>query len=193
VFSLHARLTALRKRLHQNPLHVSPDLGAGIVTTSAIQHAIFRGLYNPIGWPSLARALAEAEGGNGTALYLRLNDGFDLAPHDPSDNVFGRPMDVLGSGLTCSVRSLSLAASPSLSTELTRSPSQIIECADTDPAALEDTSLETLVRYMREMGNLSISGEAWAWWIAQCRRWMTEVRDVYRGPWTREDGLRKTR
>lgn len=66
-------------------------------------------------------------------------------------------------------------------------------CADTDPAALSDTSLETMIHYMREMGDLSISGEAWSWWVAQCRRWSFHARDVYRGPWSRETGLRKMR
>ena len=62
-------------------------------------------------------------------------------------------------------------------------------CSDTDHSAPEDTSLEKLVRYMREMGEISISGQAWAEWVSQCRRWSNEGVETYRGPWTLEGGM----
>jgi hypothetical protein len=195
--TLHSRLASLRSSLLVHPLPVSSLVGSGILTTSAVQHAIFRGLYSPVGWPALAEALADAERGDGTKLYSRLNGGWDLAPRDPTNNVFNRTMDVAGSGLTCSVqypRRRDAVSFPfGARAEPFVSPQQAIMCADTDLAALEDVSHETLIAYMREMGALSISGEAWSWWIAQCRRWSFRAKDVYRGPWTVADGLKKTK
>ena len=102
--SLLRRITNLREHLHENPLPVALPAGAGatVLTTSAIQHAIFRGLYAPVFWPQLAESLAAAELGDGSKIMQRLGD-WDLAEKDPTDNVFQRSMDHLGSGLTCHV------------------------------------------------------------------------------------------
>ncbi|KAM0755476.1 alpha/beta-hydrolase [Meredithblackwellia eburnea MCA 4105] len=167
--SLHARILSLRERLHMTPLPVTNPSGTGVLTASSIQHAIFRGMYAPKGWPSLALAIAQAEKGNGTLLWERLN-GWELAEKDPKENVFGRSMDRLGSGLLC----------------------HSIMCSETDPSVLTDTSPETLIRYVRDMGERSISGEPWSGWIAQCRYWSHHAKDVFRGPWTVATGFRKT-
>lgn len=68
---------------------------------------------------------------------------------------------------------------------------QAIECSDTDLDALADVSDETLIDYYREMGDIAISGQGWAYWIAACRRWKSRASEVYRGPWTLADGLKK--
>lgn len=186
--SLQARITKLRERLHADPLPVALPSGAGIITASAIQHAVFRGMYSPANWPGLAKALADAEAGDGEKLYTRLN-GWDLAEKDPVDNVFGRSMDRLGSGLLCHVS----FSDSCLRDHADLYPTQSIMCSDTDPAPMNDTTVETLITYMREMGERSISGEPWSLWVAQCRRWSSHATDVYRGPWTIANGLRKPR
>ncbi|KAK4057517.1 hypothetical protein OIO90_001586 [Microbotryomycetes sp. JL221] len=169
--SLHSRLDQLRQTLRVKPLTVVTSSGTSIVTTSDIQHTIFRNLYNPKNWPNLAKTLFEAERGNGTLMYLGLNAHVDIVPHNQTGNLFQRPMEKTGTGLTCTA----------------------IMCSDTDPVALRDHSLETLIRYIGEMGRLSISGEAWSLWIARCRRWTHKAHDVYQGPWSRQQGLRQTK
>lgn len=67
---------------------------------------------------------------------------------------------------------------------------QSITCSETSHEALADNSFTRFVQYSREMGQLSISGEAWALWIAQCRRWSHTAVDIYRGGWT---NLRRTK
>lgn len=36
------------------------------------------------------------------------------------------------------------------------------------------------------------SGSRWARWAGECRHHRTEPLEVYRGPWTKEDGLKQT-
>lgn len=76
------------------------------MTTSAVQNTIFRGLYNPKGWPELAEELAEVERGEGRRMWEKLAAGdLGLGSKDPTENVFNRSMDVTGSGLLCHVSS----------------------------------------------------------------------------------------
>lgn len=167
--SLHARLAALRARLLASPLPVShPTLGASIVTTSAVQHVLFRGLYAPARWAGLAQTLAELDAGNGTRAWESLNAGWIYKDEEGKSGVFGREMDRVGSGLVCSS----------------------IMCSETSREALSDTSLERFVEYSREMGRRSISGEAWAMWIAQCRRWSHVANDIFKPDW---DNVPKTK
>ena len=70
-------------------------------------------------------------------------------------------------------------------------PPQAIACSETDPDALSDWSIETLVKYMREMGEISISGQGFAYWPTQCRHWSFRAREAYRGPWTIHEGMPK--
>ncbi|KAK4052692.1 hypothetical protein OIV83_001979 [Microbotryomycetes sp. JL201] len=169
--SLRARIDKLRRRLRAEPLPVVTVAGTGIVKTSDIQHVIFRKLYSPKSWPVLASILANAENGNGTAMYMDLNEALDLVPRNQSDNVFARPMDKMGTGLSCSA----------------------IMCSDTDPSPLANTSKNELISYFEEMGRRSIAGEPWSLWMARCRNWPFKAKDVYRGPWSRREGLPKTR
>ncbi|KAI5480909.1 hypothetical protein MNV49_006718 [Pseudohyphozyma bogoriensis] len=166
VASIHARIDALRIALRDSPLPVAASnetLGGGLVTTSSIQHVIFRSLYAPSRWSHLASILAEAEKGNGTGIFTQLYPSWlDLSSRDQTNNPFHRYMETTGSALG----------------------HHAVACLDTDRAALSDTSLPTLVDFMKEMGRLSISGE--------CRRWSFHSNDVYRGPWSLEDGLNKT-
>ena len=89
----------MRERLHRWPLAVShPTLGSSIVTTSAVQHVIFRGLYAPARWAGLAQTLTELDRGNGTRAWESLNGGWIYHDREGKDEVFGRAMDVVGSG-----------------------------------------------------------------------------------------------
>jgi len=54
-------------------------------------------------------------------------------------------------------------------------------CSDTDSSALNDTSLSTLHSYMLELDSFSPTGNIWAMWVSQCRRWKAKAREVYRG------------
>ena len=83
-------------------------------------------------------------------------------------------------------------------------------CSDTDTRALnvrsltlslerartnlasQDTSISTLTSYVHELDSKSPTGEIWAIWVSQCRRWRHKAIEAYRGPWTVKDGLRKT-
>ncbi|KAM0786781.1 hypothetical protein ACM66B_002215 [Microbotryomycetes sp. NB124-2] len=169
--SLRVRIDRLRHKIKKDPIPVVTSSGTGIIKTSDVQHTIFRKLYSPKSWPVLASILMDAEGGNGTSMYLDLNEALNLVPQNQSDNVFGRPVDKMGTGLSCSA----------------------IMCLDTDPKPMLDDSTDTLIEYFREQGQRSIAGEPWSLWMARCRRWPFKARDVYRGPWSRRDGLRKTK
>lgn len=54
-------------------------------------------------------------------------------------------------------------------------------CSDTDTSALNGTSLTTLHSYMRELDAQSPTGNIWAMWVSQCRKWAATAREVYRG------------
>ncbi|ORY58006.1 Alpha/Beta hydrolase protein [Leucosporidium creatinivorum] len=165
-----SRVQTLIDQLRETPLPVGRSkVGPGVVTASQVQYAIFQSLYSPKTWPQLASALASLEQGNGTALYEIANvsnDELDRAK-DPLDNVFHRRM---GSGMDATAA---------------------IMCSDTSSSTLNDTSLSTLHSYMLELDALSPTGNIWAMWVSQCRRWTAKAREVYRGPWTRKEGLRK--
>ncbi|KZO94499.1 hypothetical protein CALVIDRAFT_203576 [Calocera viscosa TUFC12733] len=71
-------------------------------------------------------------------------------------------------------------------------------CSDTDRSALlppgsavPDTDF--FRTWSEELAQESVTGENWARWIGRCRWWNVTAGEVYRGPWTREEGLRKTK
>ncbi|KAK4702862.1 hypothetical protein P7C70_g3358, partial [Phenoliferia sp. Uapishka_3] len=165
------RIERLRENLRSRPFAVAKsNVGPGILTTSDIQYAIFHSLYAPKSWPKLAEALAALESGNGTLLYEMSNAANNqLARKDPLDNVYHRSM------------------------ESSTASTAAIMCSDTDSSATENSSIEEVAAYYRELGEKSITGEIWAAWITTCRQWRFKALEAYRGPWTVADGLRKTR
>ena len=50
-----------------------------------------------------------------------------------------------------------------------------------------------MLSYIHELGSKSPTGQIWALWISTCRHWSSVASEVYRGPWTKETGLRKTK
>ncbi|KZO90016.1 hypothetical protein CALVIDRAFT_531710 [Calocera viscosa TUFC12733] len=154
-------------------------LNSGILAAPDVRFAIFAALYKPMLWPGLASALSAAIAGDCSALlYLT---GFtskeDMSWRDPLDNVFHRHM----------TRALSKPVAQSA-----------IMCSDTDRttllppgSAVPDTGF--FRTWSEELAQESVTGENWARWIGRCRWWNVTAGEVYRGPWTREEGLRKTK
>ncbi|EJT99587.1 alpha/beta-hydrolase [Dacryopinax primogenitus] len=174
----------LEERLLAHPMPVAyTGLNSGILTASDVRLAIFAALYKPFAWPSLAKALAAAISGDGGPL-IDMN-GFqsldERRDRDPLDNVFHRYM----------ARPLSKPVGSPLSTEA-------IMCSDTlRSALLPPGATEPNQTYFRqwaeELALQSPTGENWARWIGRCRWWNVTAAEVYRGPWTKEEGLRKTK
>ncbi|GAA5838517.1 hypothetical protein JCM3766R1_006000 [Sporobolomyces carnicolor] len=170
---LRARLDSIYEKLIERPLAVGQSgWGPGIVTASDVHYTIFHSLYAPRYWPLLATLLSEVEQGNGTRMFETANKWTaNLCRSDPSENPFH--VSMFGSIASASV----------------------IMCGDTDPAKIRnDTSVEGLQEYMEELRERTKSpiADEWSVWISQCRRWTPEPFETYRGPWTVEDGLRKT-
>ncbi|GAA5865149.1 hypothetical protein JCM1840_003923 [Sporobolomyces johnsonii] len=171
--SLEKRIEALYEKLRMAPHPVGVSaLGPGIVTASDVQYTIFHALYSPKTWPHMAQLLASLEAGNGTAMYETAGKWTkDLARKSPFKNPFHRSMETsMASGV-------------------------VVMCGDTDPEVIrKDTSVETLWKYMRSLreDTRSPTADMWSIWISQCRHWCAEPIETYRGPWTVEDGLKKT-
>lgn len=70
-----------------------------------------------------------------------------------------------------------------------------IMCSDTDTAVLRNTSVRSMWEYMRDLAEKTRSPTAdiWTIWIMQCRHWGVKALEVYRGPWTVAEGLKKTK
>ncbi|GAA6058896.1 hypothetical protein JCM10212_002848 [Sporobolomyces blumeae] len=171
--SLKHRLETMYDNLRERPLAVgSSSAGPGIVTASDAQYAVFHSLYSPATWPKLASLLAEVDRGDGKRMFETSQEPTkDLCRRPPAKNPFHHAM--FGS----------IASSAA------------IMCGDTDPRAIQnDTSIEGLRDYIERLSEEtgSPTSEMWAMWIAQCRRWSPRPVEVYRGPWTVEDGRNKT-
>ncbi|GAA5911741.1 uncharacterized protein JCM6883_001253 [Sporobolomyces salmoneus] len=170
---LRDRLDAIYEKLKERPLAVGKsELGPGVVTASDVHYTIFHSLYAPKTWPRLASLLSDVERGNGTRMFEEANKWTsNLCRSDPSKNPFHTPM----------IGSMASAVA--------------IMCGDTEPSKIRnDTTVETLQRYMEDLRQMTESpiADEWAVWISQCRRWTPEPFETYRGPWTVKDGLNKT-
>ncbi|CAE6458789.1 unnamed protein product [Rhizoctonia solani] len=167
---LHSRLEALYARLRDEPVPVpKSSVGPGVLTASDLKQRIFRGLYTPKSWPVLARAIAEAEAGNPQLLYEEEYGIFEeLKPARGDDNIFNRYMEKIGA------------------TTITAA----IMCSDSEPA---HKSLDQYAEYIHEMGQYAPIGEIWAMWTGFCASWKIRPGQKYDGPWSVEDGLKKTR
>ncbi|KZO93929.1 alpha/beta-hydrolase [Calocera viscosa TUFC12733] len=174
---IEGRIDALADKLITSPLPVPfTGLNSGIVAASDITAAIFSSMYKPAIWPKLAKALAAAEKGDGAPL-ADLNGFSDIAamtrPTSMLDNIFNRHMGTLGGVV----------------------PSAAITCSDTDPSTmLSKPDAEDFMDYSRELEKRSVTGARWAQAIpGKCRFWNVTAREAYRGPWTVEDGFKKTK
>lgn len=65
-------------------------------------------------------------------------------------------------------------------------------CSDTDKSVFKNWTLADLQKYYQKLGSISPTGEIWANWMTHCAQWRSDASEAYRGPWTREQGLRKT-
>jgi len=149
--------------------------GSGILTASAVQQRIFGSLYKPKIWPDLAKGLAQAQEGDGTLLFEQVNQEFvDMHPKDMTKNVFNRYMETANQPLHTTAIMCGDSAS-------------INDVTEGDDGARE------LRSYFRELDKKSPTGEIWASWVSACRRWNVRPFEAYRGPWTVEDGLKKTK
>ncbi|KAJ7047237.1 hypothetical protein C8F04DRAFT_1063105 [Mycena alexandri] len=69
------RLTSLTDAVRREPIPAITSQGYGLVDYSLLRMVIFNALYTPyVSFPPLAEALAALENGNGTSLYLMLQD-----------------------------------------------------------------------------------------------------------------------
>ncbi|CAE6365629.1 unnamed protein product [Rhizoctonia solani] len=167
---LHSRLEALYSRLRDEPIPVSKSLtGPGILTASDLKQVVFRGLYSPKLWPGLAQAIANAEAGNPQLLYDREYGNYEeVKPGKGNENVFNRYVEKHGPPVTTAA----------------------IMCGDSEPA---HKSLDQYAEYIHELGKSAPIGEIWALWTGFCASWKIRPGQKYDGPWSVEDGLRKTR
>ncbi|CAE6417836.1 unnamed protein product [Rhizoctonia solani] len=65
-----------------------------------------------------------------------------------------------------------------------------IMCSDSEPA---HKSLDQYAEYIHEMSKSAPIGEIWAMWTGFCGSWKIRPGQKYDGPWSVEDGLKKTR
>ncbi|KAH8917080.1 alpha/beta-hydrolase, partial [Atractiella rhizophila] len=170
--SLHSRIADVSATLLTSPLPVATEKGVGILTASGLHSAIFSALYKPQAWPGLAKAIDEASKGNGGPLWDLSAVGEDDFVHKKwDDNIFHRPLNV-GAGLG----------------------SRLILCADTAKDVWKDFTIKGFQNYVHKMSKISSwVGEQWSLWMSECFGWDYEPFEAYRGPWTVEDGLRKTK
>ncbi|SCZ87677.1 BZ3500_MvSof-1268-A1-R1_Chr2-2g05143 [Microbotryum saponariae] len=157
--------------LNAEPVIVgSSKYGPGVVRAAQVHYKIWTALYAPKSWPVFAEALDDLIKGNGTALFELANAENDkLARTDSSDNLFHRK---------------------SIDSFWSSSP---IMCSDTDPAVAQTLSdPASMASYTQSIADISPSGAHWAQWVGACRLWSSKAREVYRGPWTVETGLKKT-
>ncbi|CAE6532461.1 unnamed protein product, partial [Rhizoctonia solani] len=174
---LHSRLESLYSRLRDQPAPVARQVvllrsltGPGVLTASDVKQAIFMGLYSPKLWPGLAEAISEAEAGNPQLLYDRQYGYFDeLKASNENENVFNRPMNK---------RSLTVTTTA-------------IMCSDSEKPAHK--SLDEFAEYIHKMDQLSPIGEILAILGRSCQTWKIRPGQRYDGPWSVEEGLKKTR
>ncbi|GAA6002949.1 hypothetical protein JCM10207_001914 [Rhodosporidiobolus poonsookiae] len=170
---LEDRYNALLERLREAPMPIGKSaVGPGTLTPSDIEYTMFHALYQPLHWPNMASLLNETDHGFGSRLYGIANVGSSkLGRHRPTrHNPFHRAWQSFPEGTAA------------------------IMCGDTDLAPLQNTSLREFGAFMKELREESRSPTAdiWAIWVSQCRHWKAKAVEAYRGPWSREKGLRKT-
>ncbi|GAA5947973.1 hypothetical protein JCM3775_001144 [Rhodotorula graminis] len=172
--ALEKRYDALLERLRDEPMPVGASaVGPGVLTASDVQYTMFHSLYAPKTWPHLAQLLADTERGNGSDLFAAANSAA-LSPSRTPSSVKHWPFRRPSGGFSSSTAA--------------------IMCSDTDPAALRNSTVRGVWDYMNELARTTRSPTAdiWTIWITQCRHWSAKALEVYRGPWTVADGLKKT-
>ncbi|SCV70430.1 BQ2448_1824 [Microbotryum intermedium] len=168
---LEEKVRKLILDLNTEPVIVGASkYGPGVVRAAQVHYKIWTALYAPKSWPVFAQALDDLIKGNGTKLYELANEGNDqLARTDSSDNLFHRK---------------------SIDSFWSSSP---IMCSDTDPAVAKTLwDATSMASYAQSIADISPSGAHWAQWVGACRFWSFKAREVYRGHWTVEKGLKKT-
>ncbi|KZT62527.1 alpha/beta-hydrolase [Calocera cornea HHB12733] len=169
--SILARFDTMVESLIEQPLPVPwGGVTSGIITASDVIQGVFRALYTPKQWPKLATALAALEAGDPYPLAADLNlPAPQGGRSDPLDNVFKRFMIKSPSSIT----------------------TEAIMCSDTDQSVAHAGAPDaaSFAEYSRELRNLSIAGENWAYWVGKCRVWNITATEAYRGPWTVEEGF----
>ncbi|KAH7335405.1 Alpha/Beta hydrolase protein [Rhizoctonia solani] len=168
---LQSRLEALYSKLRDEPIPVPKSLtGPGTLTASDAKGMVFTGLYSPRLWPGLAQAIAEAEAGNPQLLYDRAYGSFEaLKPSNGSENVFNRYMELQMLPVTISA----------------------IMCSDSEKPTPK--SLDQYAQYIHEIGKLTPVADVWAMLTGFCASWKIRPGQRYDGPWSVEEGLKKTR
>ncbi|KEP51486.1 alpha/beta-hydrolase [Rhizoctonia solani 123E] len=169
---LRSRFETLSSKLRDEPIPVPRSLtGPGILTASGLERVIFEGLYSPDTWPGVAKAIAEAEAGNPQALYNREYGRYEvLKPSKGEENVFNRYMEHQFSEVITTA----------------------IGCSDSQKS--DHKSLDEYAEYIHKAGKLAPFSEMWASrWTGFCSNWKIRPGQRYDGPWTVEDGLKKTR
>ncbi|GAA5900239.1 hypothetical protein JCM8208_002061 [Rhodotorula glutinis] len=174
--SLEERYDALLERLRDEPMPVGKSaVGPGVLSASDVQYTMFHSLYAPKTWPHLSQLLADTERGNGSDLFAAANSGA-LSPTRTPSSVKHWPFRRPSGGFSSSTAA--------------------IMCSDTDPSApgLRNSSVRSVWEYMSDLARTTRSPTAdiWTIWIMQCRHWSAKALEVYRGPWTVADGLKKT-
>ncbi|KAG8788256.1 hypothetical protein FRC12_014787, partial [Ceratobasidium sp. 428] len=169
--TLRNRLNAIYARLGDRPLVVADSpVGPGIFTASNLQKLILPLLYKPVTWPSLMQILTSVEQGDATSAYTAVYSPYmNVIPQPYNQNVFNRSMQ---------------------HHFLSRESQYSVLCADTAPTNI---SVDEYTNYFREMGKLSPTGENWARVVGGCNGWSFQANQRYKGPWSVEDGLKKTR
>ncbi|GAA5854844.1 hypothetical protein JCM9279_005534 [Rhodotorula babjevae] len=174
--SLERRYDTLLGRLRDEPMPIGASaVGPGVLSASDVQYTMFHSLYAPKTWPHLAQLLADTERGNGSTMFAAANSGA-LSLSDKPSSIKHWPFRRPSGGFSSSTAA--------------------IMCSDTDPDApgLRNSSVRSVWEYMGDLARTTRSPTAdiWTIWIMQCRHWSAKAREVYRGPWTVADGLRKT-
>ncbi|CUA70639.1 Tripeptidyl aminopeptidase [Rhizoctonia solani] len=168
---LHARLERLYSRLRDEPAPVpKSSTGPGILTASDLKQVVFIGLYTARVWPEIAKAIAEAEAGNPQLAYdLQYGEFVGLEPNNGNENVFNRYMEHHRPVVTTFA----------------------IACSDSEKPVLK--SLDEYADYIHEIGTITPIGEISAMFPGFCASWKIRPSQRYDGPWTVEEGLKKTR
>ncbi|EJT99863.1 hypothetical protein DACRYDRAFT_109288 [Dacryopinax primogenitus] len=171
---IRASIEALIDSLRARPLPVSfSGKFSGIITASDVKTAIFQALYKPTRWADLAKAFSDAKKGDGAALAIFIGEPALTERREPTDNVFRRHMVASGTS---------------------RISNAAVMCGDVDPRVAHSIDTpEEFMEYSKELSQLSITGETWTLFAGRCRLWNITAFEAYRGPWTVEDGLQKTK
>ncbi|GAA6032626.1 hypothetical protein JCM8097_004848 [Rhodosporidiobolus ruineniae] len=164
---LTARYDALLEKLRETPVPVATSkIGPGTLTASDVQYTMFHTL------PEMAGLINDVEAGNPSEMYYVSNvAAVRLGRKPPTHkNPFGRP------------------------TQSMISSTAAIMCSDTHLAGLDGMTTREVQAFMKEMRDEtgSPTADVWAVWISACMHWAPKAFERYNGPWTVEDGLKKT-